>query len=128
MHFGQCLRAILERKKISQAEAAILLGMAQTNVSYYCRQENPPRAHVLAHMAVKLGVSEGELLGEMGGALSCQVAETPAAFVSADPWPGWGRLLRAAYRRDAARVELAVRTAWPKEAEKIIAWLRQKKR
>jgi transcriptional regulator with XRE-family HTH domain len=128
MHFGQCLRAILHAKKLSQRDAAALLEMDQSTISYYCNAKNPPRAHVLSHMAVKLGVSEGELLGERSGALSCEVAETPAAFVAADPWPGWGRLLRAAYRRDAARVELAVRTAWPKEAEEIIAWLRQKKR
>jgi transcriptional regulator with XRE-family HTH domain len=52
MHFGQCLRAILHAKKLSQRDAAALLEMDQSTISYYCNAKNPPRAHVLAHMAV----------------------------------------------------------------------------
>ncbi len=127
--FGQCLRGILHAKKISQRAAAALLQMDQSTVSYYCRQASAPRPHVLAHMAAKLGVSEAELLGGGAGASrqAVVVRETGAAYsATVDPWPAWGRLLRAAFKRDPARVELAVRAAWPKEAPAILAWLEQK--
>ena len=38
--------------------------MSQTNVSYYCRTKNPPRAHVVEHMARKLEVSVWKLMDE----------------------------------------------------------------
>jgi transcriptional regulator with XRE-family HTH domain len=127
MHFGQYFQAFLTQKKLSHAQAAALLGWTPPNVTYYCRQENPPRPHVLAHMAAKLGVSEAELLGAEGGAekQAVVVREAGAVYPAAvDPWPAWGRLLKAAFKRDPARVELAVRAAWPREAEKILDWLR----
>jgi transcriptional regulator with XRE-family HTH domain len=68
-NFGQCFRAILRQKNLTQMQAAELLSVSQNTISYYCNAKNPPRAHVLSHMAVKLGVSEGELLGERSGAL-----------------------------------------------------------
>jgi transcriptional regulator with XRE-family HTH domain len=125
-HFGQSFRAILQRKNLSQLQAAALLGWTQTNVSYYCRQEKPPRPHIVAHMAKALGLSEAELLGQASTKQSVIVAETnaPTYGPSIDPWPAWGRLLRAAYRRDPAKIELAVRAAWPKEADQILAWLK----
>jgi len=105
--------------------------MDQSTISYYCNAKNPPRPHVLAHMAARLGVSEAELLGAApaAGATGKQqvvIREAgPSYPVAVDPWPAWGRLLKAAFKREPARVELAVRAAWPREAEKILDWLKE---
>lgn len=55
------------------------------------------------------------------------VAETGTEY-AVNPWVAWSGQLRAAWKKDQARVELAVRAAWPKPmAEEIIAWLSEKK-
>lgn len=117
--FGLILRTILKRKNFSQRAAAAALGMDQSTVSYYTRVKNPPRPHVVAHMAGALGVSAGELLGQGGGAREKLTAPP-------DPWTGWARQLRAAYRRDPAKITLAVQTAWPREAAAILTWLNER--
>jgi transcriptional regulator with XRE-family HTH domain len=124
MPFGQCFQAILTQKKLSHAQAAALLGWSAPNVTYYCKAKNPPRPHVLAHIARTLQIDEAELQrAESPTAHQVVIRETTAPY-PIEPWPAWGRLLKAAYKRDPARVELAVRTAWQKDADLILAWLR----
>jgi hypothetical protein len=106
-------------------QAAAVLGWSQPNVAYYCRQAKPPRPHVLAHIARTLQIDEAELQRAESHALQVKIAEPPATPYPTDPWPAWARSLRAAYRRDPARIELALRTAWPREADAILAWLRR---
>jgi transcriptional regulator with XRE-family HTH domain len=122
MNFGSHFVEFLKRRKISQTRAAELLNWSQPTVHYYCHLKNPPRPHALTHIAKCLGVTEAELLG------GAAVRESGGAYQAVDPWASWGKQLRAAWRRDPAKVELAVRSAWPKAmAEEIIAWLAKEK-
>jgi transcriptional regulator with XRE-family HTH domain len=130
VHFGQCLRGILARKNFTQQQAADLLEMRQPSFAYYLTKATPPRSDMVQFMAAKLGVSEAELLGEStavsaDGKQRVVVRESAAAYSApVDPWPAWGRRLKSAFKRDPARVELAVRAAWPREADQILEWLR----
>jgi len=55
---------------------------------------------------------------------SGRVTKAEANTYTVDPWVAWSKQLRAAYRRDPAKIELAVRAAWPeKTAGEILAWL-----
>jgi transcriptional regulator with XRE-family HTH domain len=65
VRFGPHFQAILTQKNLSHAQAATLFGWSPPNVTYYCRAKNPPRPHVLTHMAKCLGVTEAELLGAL---------------------------------------------------------------
>lgn len=64
MRFGDRFRALLRERGLTQVEAANLLEMQQATVSYYCRLDRPPRPHILAHMADRLGTTVPELKGE----------------------------------------------------------------
>ena len=63
MHFGQCLRAVLERKKLSQEKAGESLGVSQSGLAYYLNLKNPPKPVKLEFIAARLEVSVAELLG-----------------------------------------------------------------
>ena len=63
-HFGQCFQAILHEKKITQTEAANILGWSQRTISYYCNAKNTPRAHVLEHIIIKLGFDPTQSLSQ----------------------------------------------------------------
>ena len=142
--FGPRFVGILKEKKLTQAQAAELLGMSQTNVSYYCRTKKPPREHVVEHMARKLGVSVWKLMDEPPFEMSIRdinyrrrmkrlqaevVQETgPHYEAPVDRRGIWMDRLRVEYQRDADRVATFVRAAWPKAmAEEIIIWLSAKK-
>ena len=132
--FGQCLRAFLAARNISQEEAATLLNWSQTNVSYYCRSKKPPRPHVLAHMLAKLQTTEEELLGGKAGVVyGGQAARAGAVVAEAGGGVGeWLEEVRRVWRRDAgarARIELAVRTLWgAARAEEVLRWLKEEGR
>jgi transcriptional regulator with XRE-family HTH domain len=128
IHFGQCLRAFLREKKLTQVEVAARLGMSQRTVSYYCRSENPPRPHVLDHMAARLGVTADELLGKGHGTTHrvSLVKESAPKYQTPDPWLAWPKQLRAAYAKNPDVVASALRAAWgQKTADQIIAWLQR---
>ena len=140
MNFGPRFQAFLHERNFTQVRAATLLGWSQNTVSYYCRAKAEPRGHVLQHMARTFKCSVYDILGSEAAAETVSllrqkrvanrqnvVTEEPALY-AVDPWASWGKQLRAAWRRDPAKVELAVRSAWPKAmAEDIIAWLAEKK-
>ena len=63
-NFGQCFRAFLKRNSYAQTDVAARLGFSQGQISRLCNQAHIPRPHVLAHLALKLGVTEAELLGK----------------------------------------------------------------
>jgi transcriptional regulator with XRE-family HTH domain len=142
--FGLILREILKSKNLSQRAAADALGMDQSTVSYYCTKKNPPRAHVVEHMARKLGVSVWALMDEPPIEMSIRevnyrrrmkrlqaeaVQESGPSYAAPLDRRGiWMDRLRAEYQKDTDRVATFVRAAWPKAmAEEIIAWLAAKK-
>ena len=52
------------------------------------------------------------------------VREGGVEFGASDPWLIWSKQLRAVWKRDPAKVELAIRAAWSTQtAREIIAWL-----
>ena len=62
-HFGQCLRAILVQKSLTQFRAAELLEMKQQSLGYYLNLATPPKRGKLEFIAARLEVSVAELLG-----------------------------------------------------------------
>jgi len=140
MNFGPQFQAFLRKRNLTQVRAAMLLGWSQNTVSYYCRSAAEPHGHVLQHMSRTFGCSVYDIIGTEAVAETAVrlrqkrtanrqqvVMEQPAQYF-VDPWTCWGGQLRAAWKKDQARVELAVRAAWPKPmAEEIIAWLASKK-
>jgi transcriptional regulator with XRE-family HTH domain len=142
--FGAVFQGILHEKKLTPIQAASLLGWSQRTVSYYCRTKNPPRAHVVEHMARKLGVSVWALMDEPPIEMSIRevnyrrrqkrlqaeaVQESGPSYAAPLDRRGiWMDRLRAEYQKDTDRVATFVRAAWPKAmADDIIAWLAAKK-
>ena len=128
MHFGQHLRAILEREKITQQRAGELLEMTQQAVSYYFRKPKPPRRDMLEFMVDRLGISLDELSGQ-AGVNQIIMRETPAGS-GAHLEAGFMADLRREWQRHPARrpgIELAVRSLWPAaRAEEVLTWLNLK--
>ena len=123
-HFGQCLRAILKQKSLTQKDAAARLGWSQNTVSYYCKSENPPRPHILEHLASRLEISPEELRGKPSDAA---VREATTKYKSVPPAVGFMDELRRAWQRHPQHrpvMELAVRHLWPTRAEEVLAWLK----
>jgi len=138
--FGPRFQSFLDARNLTQAQAGKLLGWSQQTIQYYCRKKGPPRPHALEHMSRAFKCSVYDIIGNEAVAETASrllrkriaarqnvVTEEPALY-AVDPWASWGKQLRAAWKRDQAKVELAVRSAWPKAmAEDIIAWLAKEK-
>jgi transcriptional regulator with XRE-family HTH domain len=61
---GQHLAELRKAAGLSQRELARLLGMTNTNISFWEHSDKPPRSDVLPKMAKILGVSVADLIGE----------------------------------------------------------------
>lgn len=138
MKFGQQFAEALKKRGLTQVEAAKKLQTSQSVVSYYSRLDKPPGRKVMAHIIEKLNIEKGEF-GAVGlavnntGALSSQVREGGRMYRLDDDCDDervvWMERMRerwSRYPHEQIKIELAVRTALPDDADKIIEWMKEK--
>jgi transcriptional regulator with XRE-family HTH domain len=119
--FASRLGAVLTRLNLKQVEAARLIGIPQGTLSRYLAGKEPSFENA-TKIAAALGIPMEELTGAGKGEV---LREAPAPYV-ASPWLAWAKILRADWKKHPARhdaIRLAIRTAWPNDAEEILAWL-----
>src|ERR1700735_4229430 len=85
MRFGDRFRAVLRAHGLPQLQAARLLEMDQSTVSYYCSLDRPPRPHTLQHIADRLGISAAELSGDKSTSMIKKSVSKSTALPSPDP-------------------------------------------
>lgn len=132
---------MLRRKGLTQAQAAKLLHTGQGVVSYYAKLRKPPGRKTLAHIVSNLGIEPEDLVGQVDNPnletgdekrIPSALKEEGTMYRILDEYEHddrvvWMERLRERWRRypqEQPKIELALRTALPDDADRIIVWLR----
>ena len=125
-NFGQCFRAFLKRKNITQFEAAEMCGFYQSRISRLCNQPHQPEQHTLKHIADRLGGTVGDLLGQGSGT---RVSDDPGIYqvkLSSTPESAMLDLRRRWKKADEDQRLLMtadIRRLFAKHADAVLSWL-----
>jgi transcriptional regulator with XRE-family HTH domain len=130
VRFGERFQALLKARGLTQFEAAKLLEMDQSTISYYCHLESAPRPHTLRHIAERLGFTVDELMGRgevrAGAKRSISKITTPAVSASDRAYADAMKSLKVRWKKrpqERETIKHLIAALFTDKSDSVLAWL-----